>query len=439
MGFWDDFLCAVFGINCPEEPEYIDVLVCKASELLPTDKCTHIITKKYEEGTEPTKYCDAGYWHPTTCKFPVPEISKFIGWSFTYRGNMNWKTPNFTFQLWDRLADHIAEHANAIRLFSFIAEDTFDVANSIAPFPVTANGKYQLKKLNNGYIAEMKRRFGSFHRRKVSTIVCLFSGWKGKRFAYNYFNGNNNVNKTCTSHKALLTHGISKSYQKHFIRMFVRNFDNPYMFYELANELNPSTFGRGVIFRWNREMINFLLSLGVPRERICTGGFNSRLMYDILKMGVWMSYHGLGSLKTIKQWHRSKERRDLYDAGMMYGCGDGGDENGEAEGLVELGGSKFKRPSPEQLYQILRYDLDKDYLTANPHQTGNGVDFFSASAYAFGWAGCYFPNLKDAIRIGTRGLTKAECNTLGVSYLKNKAPELKKILKAYQDASRTSV
>ena len=212
-------------------------------------------------------------------------------------------------------------------------------------------------------------------------------------------------------------------------------FPSPRIIRETINE--PEGFGRGEIFRWQDDRIHTLKSKGIPYKRIAIEGFNSRLMYDLLPLGIWCFYHGCNSPRTIKWWHTSKERRELYDAGKMCASGDGGDEFGEARGLVELGGGRFRRASSEQMYKMIRYDLDSAYMEpeGKAHQAGNGIEFMSASAFCKGWTNCYWPNIDDAIRIGTRGLTEAECNQLEVPYNWNKSPEWKRIYRGYKHAN----
>jgi len=54
---------------------------------------------------------------------------------------------------------------------------------------------------------------------------------------------------------------------------------------------------------------------------------------------------------------------------------------------------------------------------------GNGVEFMSASAFLDG----VYPNLNQALKIATKGLTEKNCKELGVDYEENRRPELKAI------------
>ena len=434
MNWWEKFWCYNFGLLC----KYVTRTICLESGKLATENCPKVEEREFLEGEEPKEYCNL--LHYNICPHPVKEIGFIIGDSVLgYEGLvMDERLPHFTDELIDQIAEEMAPYINTVRLFAYISEDPVYVANSVNPIP-KVNGKYDFKAgLDDEYVKVTSPRLKSFHKRQITTINCLASGIKevGGRWNYSIFNGKNNVNQTTENRKEFMQHPKTIEMFDLYMENMVRQFDNDYIIWEFINE--PIGFGKGEIFRWYKARIQKLYSLGVPYHRIAIEGFNSRYMYELLPLGIWCFYHGCNSPKTIRRWHTSKERKELYDAGKMCASGDGGDEFGQARGLVEFGGSKFRRASSEQMYKMIRYDLDPNYMEAEGkvHQTGNGIEFMSASPFCFGWQDCYWPNLTDAIRIGTKGLSKEECQQLGVDYNWNWPPEWKRIYHGYKDSQK---
>ena len=128
-------------------------------------------------------------------------------------------------------------------------------------------------------------------------------------------------------------------------------------------------------------------------------------------------------------WFKSGERKPIYAALPHFaGSGDGGDEFGEAMGINgSTHNPKYCKASSDQMGQIIEINLSEG---------GGGFEFMSACSFALNpikpRSKASTPNLEDAIRIATKGLTPEECQRLGVDYNENRRPELNAILAGYK-------
>jgi len=438
MNWWQKFWCYNFGWLC----KYVKKTICLESGKLATERCPKVGERQFLEGEEPKSPC--GLLHPppyNICQFPVSEIKKIIFRSPGYRNlSMKEHPPNFTFELWDKLADKSAKFTNGVDFFAFCMEDKYYVDNTYCPVP-KINGEYDLTETDEEYDEIIGRRLHSYHKREMSTGYRTISGVKGVagRWNHSIFNGRNNRNGTTLDIREFMRHEQTEKMVDIYLENRVKKLDNDFMMWYLMNE--PLGFKIGQQFSWSKRRIQKLMSLGkklmslgIPPERIIFEFFDSGKIIDLMNMGVWCCYHNCNSSKTRELWYKSKDRREIYELaapGKPYPSGDGGDDGKvmEAKGLVEKGGSeKIRRASSKQQYFMIL----KDQKYGPPYN--NGIEFFSASAFCF--EGGYWPNLKDCLRIGMKGLTKEECKKLEVNYEENKHPELKMIYKGYIDGQK---
>lgn len=382
---------------------------------------------------------DYGY---NICKFPVWNIQKIIGWSHGYENLvMKWKKPYFTWNYWKNMADEMAKYVNAIRFFAYCTEDEWFVKNSFVPFWITVQKKYDLRTLSPVYIDEIKRRLNEYFKRDITVIVDLFTSIKGKRFVHSPWHNSKNINNTTDDHKKFLTHQSTKNMAKVFIRNFVREFDTREIIYRMINE--PLGFKGGQLERWYDEMIEVFHQEGVPNERIMinfVGNLGSKI-YKYLEKGLWGVVHGWNTLEVVRKAHNTTERWGLREdketgrKNFMIGSGDGGAEFGTARGLkIYGGGVKNRKASSLQMRQMIKFDMSNGKIPKKWQLTsGHGIEFMSNSAFAFPYHhGYYYPNLNDALRVGTKGLTELDCLELGVDFSENKYPELKAIYNGYK-------
>ena len=350
------------------------------------------------------------------CQFPVLKVQKIVGWSHGYENlAMKWRKPDFTLDLWDKLADQMAKYVNAIRFFAYISENKFYLKNSFIPFLETSGGKYDLTKLSNEYIQKIGKRLKSYHERKITTIICLASSIKAHRFPTCPFNGDLNINGTTRNvNRFFDDEATIKAFDKYMENM-VRAFDNQFVIWELINEPNESNID--ALVKWYKGRISKLVRLGVPIRRIAIEKFDSSKLIEFLEARVWVFWHGVNSVETLKRFHRpGTEMQAFYEKyPRLCASADGGDYMRNARGLIgKEWNPEFRRASSKQTGEMIRYDLKHE---------GNGVEFMSASAFLDG----VYPNLRKALKIATKGLTKKECEELGVDYEENRRPELKAI------------
>ena len=350
------------------------------------------------------------------CEFPLNKVGYLVGWSHGYENlAMKFKGDDFTFELWDELADQMAKYVNAIRFFAYISENSFYIRNSLLPFQRQGD-KYDLRKLDKDYVAEIKRRLESHHKRKITTIICLASSIKAHRWKSCPFNGQNNINGTTEDVRRFYDDRKTVQMFIRYLTNMVREFDNDYVIWELVNE--PSEGNIGSLVKWYKEIIRKLVSLGVPYERIAIEKFDSSKLLEFTGLGIWIFWHGVNSVETLKRFLRSgTEMRKLYDTSKSRFCAsaDGADYMGKAKGLLPKWWNKaFRRASSRQMGRMIRYDKVK---------RGNGVEFMSATAFL----SSKYPNLRRALRVSTMGLTEKDCMILDVDYEENRRPELKAI------------
>jgi len=350
------------------------------------------------------------------CKFPVNKVNYIIGWSHGYENlAMKFKGENFNYKLWDKLADLMAKYVNAIRFFAYISENNFYIRNSFLPFQKQGD-KYDLRKLDKKYIEEIKKRLDSYHKRKITTIICLASSIKAHRWRTCPFNGRNNINGTTEDVKRFYDDKKTVQVFLKYLTNMVKEFDNDYVIWELVNEPNESNIDS--LVKWYKKAIRKLVSLGVPYNRIAIEKFNSSKLLEFTDLGIWIFWHGVNSVETLKRFLRpGTEMRALYDSSKSKFCAsaDGADYMKKAMGLLPNWWSKqFRRASSRQMGHMIRYDKVK---------RGNGIEFMSASAFLDG----KWPNLRTVIKIASKGLTKQKCKVLDVDYHENRRPELKAI------------
>lgn len=434
----------------------VKMLICKKTKKLPSPYC-EFESKIFLKGQAPTEICeDCVPSEPeyNICQFPVNEIKKAIFWGHGYENLVrDYNGNDFNSELWDLMADEMAKYVNGIRFFAYCTEDAEFVNTTYIPFP-KVNGKYNISKLDDDYIEELKARLGSYHKRKLTTQICLFTSIKGRRFQFCPFHGDRNTGikmgnqrvPTTTDHKAFMRHEPTVAAAKKYIRNMVRTFDNKYIIWELINE--PFAFRRQILEKWNKAIIAVLMEEGVPANRIMVefmGNLGSAI-YQFLEAGHWSSVHGVNSLETVQRYHRTHERwslRENEETGkgyLMIGSGDGGDEF-EQRGLTIWGaGEKIRKASSKQMYEIVKFILTHGKIKVIggevKHDTWHldsdaGIEFMSNSAYALPFDE-YYTNLRQSIRIATEGLTREECQLLKVDYEENKEPELKQIFKGLQ-------
>lgn len=339
------------------------------------------------------------------CKFPLWEVGKVNGWSFGYETlpfiDVTVGTQDFiNLDLWDRSIDLMAKNAiNFIRAFAFCLEDKFYEDHTYASFP-KINGKYELSELDQDYVAALKPKLQSCHSRKVVTEVCMVSGIKNlpasdPRWSHSPFNGKNNRNNTTTDHRRFYTDALTKMNYQIYLKNFVKEFDNPYMLYEITP--NEPTAGIGTQIAWNNEMVDYMVNeLEIPNSRIAVAYFNDGRVYQYPENNIWIAPHAVNSEKTVERWSASAERRPLLDTGRTILCGDGGDEFGEAEGLVGLGHNPdFRKAAARQERNMIRHNL---------RNGGNGIDFMPAICFL----DSKIPNLQRILDHGEDGFTNHE-------------------------------
>jgi len=378
------------------------------------------------------------------CKFPVRKIKKIIGWSHGYENLvMKWKRPHFTFDKWVEMVDGMAKYVNSVRFFAYCTEDEWFVKKSHIPFP--KHGKYDLRELDAGYIDEITPRLQEYHDRKITTIITLFTSIKKGRYQHSPWHPSKNIYDTTADHKKFLIDMPTVSLEKIYIKNMVRQFDNKYIIWEFLNE--PLGFRGGQLERWYREMIRTLREERVPRSRIMinfVGKLGSRV-FQFLDSGIWSAVHGWNTLEVVKKAHSTIERwglredRDTGEPRYMTGSGDGGvmENLGIARGLKIWGGGEGNRKASSlQMKKMIRLDLSRGKIPKKWFlESGHGIEFMSNSAFAFPYHhGYYYPNLTDAFHCAFEGLTKEECELLGVNYKENKLGECKAIYKGYEDS-----
>lgn len=420
----------------PPPPEIIEVEVCSDSELLPNEYCPEIEIIEFEKGTEPTKICDSCEKPYTICEWPVPEVDKFIGYSFGYENlSLKWRKENFTPELWEEVAEAIAQNANAHRTFAYCSEGDWYLKHSVMPFKKLQSGKYDLNELSEDYKALVHAKLDPFIKRKVTTLICLLTSIKGSRFETCPLNGKNNINGTTTAHSQIMDDKQTIKMTKIYFRLMIKEFDSPYVHWEFINE---PRFGQNKQNRWYKQMTPFLNKHGVPNERIHIGysGMGS-CIYMWLDMGHWVAWHGGNSQKTMWKRRQSSSRWAKYQWGRYYGSGDGFDtEFKQARGIIrweqaEKDAWHKHKAAALQMRQMIHYDLHILEIKAKKDDLyGNGHEFMSNAAFAWKWFE-HYPNLRNVLKISLDGLTAAEANELNVSPADYKEGELINIRKGH--------
>jgi len=270
------------------------------------------------------------------------------------------------------------------------------------------------------------------------TVIWLFTSINEEEWPHCPWNGRNNINGTATDPAGFVRHAKTLEMQKIYIRNMVRKFDNENVIWRIAPDI-PEIFKAGKREKRLKQLIPLFLGEGVPYNRMAIeyAGIGSKVFF-FLDLGIWSHCPGINSQKSVERYHRTVERwgmREDEETGnprYSLGTGLGADLLDGARGL---GDAESRKASSWQMYDMLLFDLTHG---KTPHPwiltSGPGILFISAAGYAF--EGGRFPNLRNAIRIGTEGLTELECQALRVGYDENKRPELNAIFQAYTDSQK---
>jgi len=402
------------------------------------------------------------------CKFPVWLIKKILWWSHGYENLvMKWLEPYFTFELWKKICDEMAKLVNGIKFFAYCMEDDWYAENSFVPIKRNSSGKYQIRliepdeygvpqfiELNPVYLDEIKKRLYELHKRDLTTAIVLFSGIKGgrdPRYNHTFWHPSKNTGikvggvwyQTTPNHQDFMTHQPTVMFAKLFAKSLARAIDNPKVFYVIINE--PMAFRRGKMEPFYDEIMHALHEVGVPNERIMinfVGNLGSKV-YKYLEKGNWSEIHGANTPEVIRKYHSTEERWSMREQRFYdnqgninggeqlgtIGSGDGGvmEDLGIAKGLKIYGGGEGNRKgSPFQWYKMAFFDQSNGKVK---HRwwldSGPGLEMMSNSAYAKKYYhGYYYANLADALKIGTEGLSEAECRELKVNHKENQYGEM---------------
>jgi len=222
MNWWEKFWCYNFGWLC----KYVERTICLDSGKLANEQCPRTEKRQFLEGEEPTQHCELPHTPPpppyAICKYPYPKIKFMNGWGTGYENLvMGYNGETFTYPLWDKMANEMAKnHVNGTRHFGYCTENQQYIKHSYQPFYQLASGLWDCGRMNPEYERIVGKRLESYHKRKITTIICLLSSIKGKRFNHCPLNGNNNINETSTDHADLLNDETSRGVIRKYAMLF---------------------------------------------------------------------------------------------------------------------------------------------------------------------------------------------------------------------------
>jgi hypothetical protein len=246
MSFWDNFLCKVFGIRCPEKPEPPEkeyCVVCTDTGLEPNDTCTqvtaeckvgfcpvercavdhlyveppkivtrticvdsHLIRRhncvdkkklQFIKGVEPIEKCNILQHQFKTILTEYRMFENAKVWAAVTPGDLhdlNWRFHDkYTKANYIETANHLAYFkVNGKRHFFSCAEGEGDLRVYRVPFKKVGN-KFNLWELDPVDWAEMMELLQIDLDRGLIPIMCIASGWKGARYEYTAWHPKNNV------------------------------------------------------------------------------------------------------------------------------------------------------------------------------------------------------------------------------------------------------
>jgi len=350
------------------------------------------------------------------CQYPDPEVHKIIGYvpADLHSAVLPFDDDRFNKERWIEMCDLMAKYCNATRVFLTCLENQWMVKNTLIPFK-KENGKWNLLAFGED-MEKLEWRLNEFWKRKITTVICVATGIKGGRFEYSIWNGKNNIHETTTDYNRFFddpqTIAIFDIVWRNLINRWK---DNPYVILEPINE--PSATGER-LYKWYRAR----LKTPLPSERFGFEFWDSSCTLRLLEeFNCWMFIHAVNSLDWFKRFHMKgcELQEYFYDIyPRICADSDGGNADYPGSGLKGKDWSDaFRRPSSWDMREGLKYDLS---------HKGAGWIVMSAAAWLKGGE---LPDLVEWKEIATNGLSEDRCKELGVTYAKNKEPELENIYK----------
>jgi len=325
---------------------------------------------------------------------------------------------------------------NATRFFSYCQEDANSSSEYIQPLR-QIGGRYVFDyedgkivvNLTKRYKDEIHRRLECFHKRGITTIICLASGVKGFRYKWTMWSANkSNLKGASDSVEDFLLNAEVKRAFKAYAKALVKEFDSELVIWELINEPQGIVRHRDKYQVWVNDIVKFLLQLGVPLNRIMieSSGTSIDLKFLAGYRHFLYSYHGINTKWAFERFHRKGVEMQEYFY-KPYGKRIIADSDGAqtwdkrlvGKGLKGYSWNKeFTRPATKDMMEGLIYDF---------RQGGGGWIIMSAAAWV---EESTCPNLNLWERIVVQGLTEAQCAKYGVSYEDNSMPEMEAIKRA---------
>lgn len=294
-------------------------------------------------------------------------------------------------------------HINASRHFFSCSEGAGDLDRYLVPFKRVANKKFNLWELDPIDWPRIKWRLDREIERGIVPIICIASGWKGRRVKYTAWHPN---------------HGFAKSdlYMHDNYKYWMTDKDSIKIYDGVCDMLYDAMEGKPFIMEWVNEPQAFSTNVLYPwydgrfarwgdHDRFAFEKWDSGRIEDLLTdyPGCWCFVHGINTLREIERWHKGEMQwyHETFD-NVCY------DSDGQGfwlgEGLVGKGWNpNFRRITPRQLETGMVYDYHKQ-----------GAGYVHLSAISFYQSSQ--PDFASFMEAGVEGLSKARCQELGVNW-----------------------
>jgi len=214
------------------------------------------------------------------------------------------------------LANELAKSGcNGARSFGFICREENTIQNNHWPFLMNDKNLYHLKTRNPEYVKQMHLRLNYFKQRRLTSVITFFDqgSWSIRKtgkthWKANPHNGVNNCNNTSVLHESLghfYEHWNDQTPQGEramqtginlidWVRWMVREFDSPYVVWELINE---GRYGSKYHDLW----ATVLREAGVPKRRRLTSSiFTGFPIKEHLHKDYVVSLHKIDSISSYE-------------------------------------------------------------------------------------------------------------------------------------------
>jgi hypothetical protein len=338
---------------------------------------------------------------------------------------------NFTRAQWVEGCELLSQYGvNFVRFFMATGEGKDDINNFIYPFKKIGNNKVDLFDYDHDDMVEYEWRLNELWKRGITTMLCLCTGIKNKRFPYCVWHGDRNNGyperqsdgsivrkKLATDADYFMRDKYSRlSARKVGINLYKRWKAYPVVI-EGINE--PMLFGAGEIYDWTRYLQRGLKSNGCPGTKMAFAWFDSGKVEDLLNEFDCRTFpHGINAMDWFRRFHKPGTEMQKHYFVPFYGVGV------DADGHISNDGSM---PNYDFVGRgLIGWTWNKNFIRACPTHMRDGLVYtydHSGGGWIIWSAGAWYnkndtgkPNYNDWYHTAIEGLSEAECRAWNVEW-----------------------